>query len=295
MKPCLAIHTQPLHPAMKTNQLAATTAAAIIFSLFVSAPCEAAKTTTETVKTTNKDGSITTSTITTTVESIPEEPSGWLSATPKIVSTGSYPTLTWGINHPAIVTDYVTVSETSFITKETVDYEIRVLGAGVTSGSGKNLTFIPTEATFSYGGGAYSRIFYGTNSDVKKAPNDVVKSGTFTPGTQVKFGGRYYYNNKWASTYTSDSSGKNVRVLVNGQKPPAKVPANGAPSLESFLAPVLNANGKVNIGPLDMIVFMELTHTDEKDSGYDLQDMVLLVTVKSKVTTEPGKDDGRNK
>jgi hypothetical protein len=33
---------------------------------------------------------------------------------------------------------------------------------------------------------------------------------------------------------------------------------------------------------MDVIVFMELTHTNTNDSGYDLQDMVLLVTFKEK-------------
>jgi hypothetical protein len=36
----------------------------------------------------------------------------------------------------------------------------------------------------------------------------------------------------------------------------------------------------VKIGPMDVIIFMELTHTDAQNNqmGYDCQDMVLLVT-----------------
>lgn len=59
------------------------------------------------------------------------------------------------------------------------------------------------------------------------------------------------------------------------------MPEYNAPSLESFLRPYLDAGGRVNIGPMDVIVFMELTHTDQADGGYDLQDMVLLVTFKA--------------
>ncbi len=33
---------------------------------------------------------------------------------------------------------------------------------------------------------------------------------------------------------------------------------------------------------MDVIVFMELTHYNESDAGYDLQDMVLLVTFKER-------------
>jgi hypothetical protein len=58
------------------------------------------------------------------------------------------------------------------------------------------------------------------------------------------------------------------------------VPEYNAPSLESFLRPYLDTTGKVKIGPMDVIVFMELTHSSgqKSESGYDLQDMVLLVT-----------------
>jgi secreted trypsin-like serine protease len=60
--------------------------------------------------------------------------------------------------------------------------------------------------------------------------------------------------------------------------------------LESFIKPYLTATNKVQIGPMDVIVFMELTHTNSQksDPGYDLQDMVLLVTFKSKAKTNNG-------
>lgn len=71
-----------------------------------------------------------------------------------------------------------------------------------------------------------------------------------------------------------------MRFLVNGDTPPSNVPQYNAPSLESFLRPYLDTTGKVKIGPMDVIVFMELTHSSSQksDPGYDLQDLVLLVT-----------------
>jgi hypothetical protein len=65
---------------------------------------------------------------------------------------------------------------------------------------------------------------------------------------------------------------------VNGDIPPSKIPDYNAPSLESFIRPYLDASGRVKIGPMDVIIFMELTHTDESNVGYDLQDLVFLVT-----------------
>jgi hypothetical protein len=69
-----------------------------------------------------------------------------------------------------------------------------------------------------------------------------------------------------------------VRALVSGQSCPTNVPDYNAPSLESFLKPYLDSTKKVKIGPMDVIIIMELTHTDTSSVGYDLQDLVMLVT-----------------
>lgn len=214
----------------------------------------------------------------------PPVPVGWLSASPGIVRAGSNPQLKWSITHPATVIDYVNVGTNTVTPRQELDMEIRVLGAGVTSSSsnGSNLTFVPTEATFSYDGGSYQRIFFGTNHDVD--PAKVVRSGVAQPGKSLRFGGRYYWNNKWSTAYTSTSGTKNVRTLVNGDTPPTAYALHTAPTLENFIKPYLDASGKVRIGPMDVIVFMELTHTDNQSNqpGYDLQDMVLLVTFKGR-------------
>ena len=219
-------------------------------------------------------------------------PSGWLTAFPTIVQTGTKPTLTWGINFPSVVKDYVVIIPPSTLetSSEGLDCEVRILGAGVTVSSGSNgFSFVPTEAQISFDGSSYTRIFYGTNLNVN--PNTVVWSRTNISKTKrIRFGGRYYYNNKWGPYFNSQSGTQNVRSLVNGDTPPSNVPQYGAPSLESFLKPYLGPDGKVKIGPMDVIVFMELTHTDsqQSDPGYDLQDLVLLVTFKPKARTNNG-------
>jgi len=216
----------------------------------------------------------------------PSIPVGSLTAFPTIVQTGTHPTLTWSINYPSIVQDYVTVDENTITPKETLWVDVRVLGAGVTvstTGS-NNFSFVPTEAQVSYNGGSYGRVFYGTNNAVN--PSTIVYTKQVTAGKKLRFGGKYYYNNSWGPYFTSQSGTDNVRTLVNGERPPTTYPLHTAPTLESFIKPYLDASGKVKIGPMDVIVFMELTHYDSQknDQGYDLQDMVLLVTFR-KVTT----------
>jgi len=215
----------------------------------------------------------------------PTVPIGWLTSSTNLVRAGKTTGLKWNITYPSTVTDYISVTGTSTVVpKETIDMEVRVLGAGVTSSNsnGTNLTFVPTEACISVAGGDYKRIFYGSNPSVQ--PDKVVFSASLKPSQAIKFGGRYYYNNSWSTFYSSSSGTNNVRTLVNGQTPPTTYPLYTAPSLESFLKPFLDGAGKVKIGPMDVIVFMELTHTDAQvnNQGYDLQDMVLLVTFKAK-------------
>ena len=216
---------------------------------------------------------------------IPPDPVGWLTAFPTVVQTGTKPTITWDITYPSIVEDYIDIIPPGTIDpKDKLDVEIRVLGNGVTvsSSSNNNFSYVNAEARISFDGGSYSRIFYGDNHDIN--PSTVVWSKKdVQAGETLRFGGRYYYNNSWGSWRSSNDGTQAVRVLVSGDTPPSNVPVAGAPSLEDFIKPYLGGDGKVNIGPMDVIVFMELTHSDSQqdNSGYDLQDMVLLVTFTS--------------
>lgn len=221
---------------------------------------------------------------------------GSLSANPNIVMAGEKTLLTWSINYPSVVKQYVTITNPgtggsnpgSIVPLTDLYCDIRIIGQGVTQQSGSSFIFIPTEATINVNNtSTYSRIFYGTNPKINPGnvfdlksifgtsyTNNMVRSGRI-----IRFGGRYFHNNTWSTHYKSNS-GDNVRFLVHGDVPPSNVPDYNAPSLESFLRPYLDSAGKVKIGPMDVIVFMELTHSSSQKSniGYDLQDMVLLVT-----------------
>ncbi len=224
----------------------------------------------------------------------PSIPVGSLSAYPVQVQPGVKPTLTWSISYPSLVQDYVKVtdpsdggggSDTNIEAKVKLYAKVRVLGAGVTvnANNSQGYSFVPTEAQLSYKGGTYTRIFYGTNTNVNQSTivwSRATSSTYLSPGDKLRFGGRYYYNNAWGPYFNSQSGTKNVRILVNGDIPPTTYPLYNSPTLESFLKPYLDTAGRVKIGPMDCIIFMELTHTDAQntDPGYDLQDMVLLVT-----------------
>jgi hypothetical protein len=224
-------------------------------------------------------------------------PVGWLRVSHDLVRAGSNPTLSWDINYPSIVQDYVTITPPSTVNpKEDMIVEVRVLGAGVTvsTSSQAGFSFVPTEARLSYGGGSYERIFYGTNLDVN--PTQVVYTRTVDKNKPLRFGGRYYHNRQWGPYFTSESGTRNVRALVNGDFPPTTYPLHTAPTVEQFIKPYLDPQGRLRIGPMDVIILMELTHTDSQDTqlGYDLQDMVLLVTFKSESVGKNNNGHGNN-
>lgn len=222
---------------------------------------------------------------------LPLIPVGWIDAYPTIVKAGTHPQVRWGINLPSQVPDVADIIDGSTIkAKDTVCVECRMLGNGVTVHySNGDWQYVDAEAQISLNGSSYQRVFYGKNTQIN--PSTVVwKVDELKKNQTIRFGGRYNWQNQWGPFFHSTGGTQNVRLLLNGQTPPTVTPMHGAPSLEDFVRPFLDPNGRVDIGPMDVIVFMELTHTDSQmaHQGYDLQDLVMLCTVKPEAKTNNG-------
>ncbi|MEM6277907.1 MAG: hypothetical protein AAF733_00410 [Verrucomicrobiota bacterium] len=218
-------------------------------------------------------------------EEAPLIPVGTLSAFPTIVQTGTHPQLTWEVTLPEAIEEIIEITPPGTITpKRDVFMEVRILGAGVTYYEGGYLYFVPTEAEISVNGGSYTRIFYDTNTNVN--PNTIVYSSAVEEGETVNFGASYYHNNSWGPFYSSTNSANNVVALKNGDTPPTTTPMHQAPTIESFIRPYLGDDGTVVLGPRDVIYLFELTHTDQSDQGFDLQDMAILVRFYEEVSED---------
>jgi hypothetical protein len=220
----------------------------------------------------------------------PLVPVGSLTANPTIVQVGVKPNLTWNITYPEVVTDIVTVTPPGTLTpKEEVDMEVRVIGASVKVVWTNNWGQITRWewALVSIAGSSFSRIFYDTQNKVNA--NKVVFKATVPVGHAINFGGRYNYGG-WSTFYSSTNSTKNVVALVNGDYPPTTTPMYQQPTIEDFIKPYLDGQGRVKIGPKDVIYLMELTHTDQNNGGFDLQDLALLVNF----TTKNNNGHGNN-
>lgn len=203
-------------------------------------------------------------------------PSGTLGVDRSVVRVGSRPQLQWKIDYPATgVTEVVEIAPPNIIKpKESLKMRVRVLGASFQQ---TTTTFLPVEVQWSKNNASWTRVFYGRQTDVN--PSNVVLETTVKKGDIINFGGRGYRDKAWLPLYQTASATPNLVMLQNGDKVPATTPAFQQGLIESFLKPFLASDKKtVKIGDRDLILLLELGQTDPRVSGFDLQDLVVLVT-----------------
>ncbi len=223
---------------------------------------------------------------------IPAQPAGFLVATPRVVAKGAYPTLKWNILHPISVSDVATIDPRGpiTITEKNTYVSIQPVGTGTTDGTAE----VPssqrfTEARLSVNGGNYTQLFYGQTADVETQYSLYIKK--HKKGDTLDFGGRSVKNDNWTDFYTTRSANNQVVALKNGDPLPTTFPLHSSPQLAGYLGPYLDASGNVNIGPLSVLVVMELGTTNRNSLAYDYQDMILLVTFS---TGHPNNGHGNN-
>jgi hypothetical protein len=223
---------------------------------------------------------------------IPATPVGVMTAFPTIVQTGTKPTLTWNILHPSMVSDVAVINPPgTLIPNQSVYVSVQPVGTGSTSCTPgqPSTTTNYTEARISRNGEPYKQLFYGTMADVQPQYSLYVKK--LSANDTIDFGGRFVVNNNWTPFYTTLSSNMQVIALVNGQTIPTYLPLYQSSLLANYLMPYLDASGKVKIGPMSVLILMELSQTNRSLPCYDYQDMVLLVSFSKK---HPNNGHGNN-
>ena len=210
-------------------------------------------------------------------------PAGNLSATPKVVQTGTYPTLSWAIAYPSTITDLVAVSPPGVITvlKNNTYVDVRVVGVGVTEcTAGADSSDIHAESRISIDGSDYSQLFWGTNDDVD--PTHSLFTKKVKGGTTIKFGGRYDKNNDWSPFVTSASSNFQMVALKNGDTIPTSYDLNQSGRMAAYLKPYVNSDGTVKLGATSLLIVAEYASTDRSQACFDYQDFVLIVNFSGK-------------
>lgn len=153
--------------------------------------------------------------------------------------------------------------------------KIRVLGASYQTGwtsKGKPVWgWVQSEVRVG-GGSPWDLFLYNTQDKI--LPTSIYASQTVLQGQAIDFRSRVYNGNFWLNYRSTTALSSNVMTLINGDLPPLSVINN----VESYLQPYIDAGGYVNIGPKDVIMLFELGQTDPLSPGFDLQDLVLLVS-----------------
>ncbi|MGL5017736.1 MAG: hypothetical protein ACRDBP_06365 [Luteolibacter sp.] len=135
---------------------------------------------------------------------------------------------------------------------------------------------LPVEVMWSRNSAPWSCIFYGLQKSV--IPTSVVLETTVEKNEKIDFGARGFRSG-WLPLYSTATSTPNVLVLKDGDKLPASVTAFRQGVIEDFLVPHLAADRlTVNIGEGNLILLYELGQTSTSAPGFDLQDLVMLVT-----------------
>ena len=215
-------------------------------------------------------GGGTTSTSSDKTADIPDEiPTGQLDVNLAMVRQGVAPSLTWDIKYPTEVVDIVEIPPTDeIIPKTKLRVKISMVGVGITDQRG---TQYAAKNHIKFGSGSWQTLFDGTGRDVK--PNDILVDRIVEQGESIRFAARvnlsgypYYYN--------QDS---NITVLRDGDTPPSVAAGyDHQTPIASYLRPYVK-QGKIALGPMDMIYVSELTHSNPSHSGYDMQDSIVLV------------------
>lgn len=222
---------------------------------------------------------------------IPTRPVGTITANPTVVQTGTKPALNWQIQYPTNVGNVLVVNPPgTLILSQDLYASVQIVGTGVTpcvaSPGSPN---IYTDARISLNGGAYMQLFYGTRTDMDCTKPLFVK--LVHANQTIDFGGRYVINGAWGPFYTTRSANFQIVALANGDIPPTTRALYQSSTLASYLKPYLDASGKVKIGPMSVLILMELNQTNHNMTCFDLQDQVLLVSFSTK---HPNNGHGNN-
>lgn len=214
-----------------------------------------------------------------------EIPTGVIKASEDVVLAGSYPRLDWNITYPESVLEVIEITpEGDVIPKSGLTMQVRSLAADVqrrtTYWNGWRYVYeyeyINVLGQARVNNGLWRTIFNGVQPQVDA--NRVLWQTELKGGDEVTFRARV--NLTGFPLYQSGANSPNVVLLKQGDVPPSYVTWDTQSSLGTHIAPYLDNQGRIDIGPRDVIVAFELTHQMPGSDG-DMQDMIMLLTFQS--------------
>ncbi|MDA0767058.1 MAG: hypothetical protein O3A92_09575 [Verrucomicrobia bacterium] len=208
-------------------------------------------------------------------------PTGTLSITKRLVRTGTHPQIDWEINYPLNLTSIVDIGpDDSLETLTETQMKIRVAGASYQPYGYDAVVALQTR--ISSLSSSWLTLFQGTNGQVDT--NRYIFNGVVPSNTSIDFSVRGQLSRSWTPSRDTLSENQNITVLRNGDDVPQYTPAFNQGSIESHVSSFVQ-NGKIVLGPRDLIYLVEVGQTNILSSGFDMQDMVFIVTFDDVQTT----------
>jgi hypothetical protein len=159
---------------------------------------------------------------------------------------------------------------------------VKLLGGDITCGAGGPI--IPTSATVNLQGGT---------SLTQQVPTVGEFTYTVNPNTTINLTGVAKGNNSsggcknhYMQANSSTSQGTQVLTVLDGNTIPVFKPLGNQRPIDTFLRPYIDSStGKAKLKPNEAIFLFELGTSSQSSSAYDMQDLVVLVTLTPNQTT----------
>ncbi len=209
----------------------------------------------------------------------PAIPVGKLIVDHDLVLSGSIPKLEWQITHPKSLEDILEIDSTTdeIETKTELIVKVSIIGVGITDGRNE----YAASSSIKFGNSPWQSIFSGYGSQVD--PSVIHIEEKVPKGTKIQFAA---YFDSW--NYNSDDT---IKILKDGDTPPSYASGYAdQSSAEEYIQPYMK-DGKITLGPMDILYTAELTHKSTGHSGFDMQDTIVLVRFEE-VATEFGSAKG---
>lgn len=195
-------------------------------------------------------------------------PTGTISVDKSLVREGVKPEVTWKVNFPSTTVDEVVdvTEEGDIKTKKRLRVDFFMIGTAVSN---------HRDATITYGhaGSGWNLIYSGFGKNLD--PTISRYSRVVEAGQTIRVASIVDRKSNIGWIYNDQP---NALVMKDGDEPNSKPGWGGDASMEDYVRPYMK-DGKINIGSLDLMVALELTHTQSRinESGYDSNDSIVLV------------------
>ena len=219
-------------------------------------------------------------------------PVGSLNIDTSLVREGAPPLLSWQISFPPPTVDKVVDIEpdNAVRTKSPVYMTVRVLGAPYRP-YGENAA-VNLQVKLGYRGD-WETAFHGIDHQID--PSETVFAAEVASDTIVDIAGAGNLSgNRWTSSRNTLTKTSNVVALKNGDAVPPNLMAFQRGEIKDHVSAYVQ-NGRIALGPNELIYLIELGQSDPARPDFDMQDLVAVASFEPVVTERLTNEEGHNR